>query len=409
MAGNGPVPAAMGYSGTMATPGRQGRQRYQRAALRLGSVRGIRIEANWSVALIFALIAFGLATLQFPSVNPHQSALTYAIAAILTAVVFFASLLAHELAHSLVALHYGLRVEKITLWIFGGVSQLSGEIPSPGAEVLVAGVGPLTSLVLGGIFIGLAEAVAGTGPAHASVPGVIDSALAYLGFINILLAVFNVIPAAPLDGGRLLRAVIWWRTGDRVKSTVWASRVGQVFGWAFIVGGLYAFFVTRQWTWLWFAFIGWFLTGAASAEAQQAVVTGQLRGIRVGQIMTPDPVTVPGSATVSEFLDGHLFRARHQGFPVIQEGQGVTGLVTINRIRQVPPDERDRTRLADIACPLADVATAAPDDSVADLLPRLTACTDRRALVFRDGRLAGIISPSDVARMLDRLRISRPS
>jgi Zn-dependent protease/CBS domain-containing protein len=393
----------------MATPGRQGRPWFQGATIRLGSVRGIPIEANWSVALIFALIAFGLATLQFPSVNPHQSALTYAIAAILTAVVFFASLLAHELAHSLVALHYRLRVEKITLWIFGGVSQLSGEVPSPGAEVLVAGVGPLTSLVLGGIFIGLAEAVAGTGPAHASLPGVVGSALAYLGFINVLLALFNVIPAAPLDGGRLLRAIIWWRTGDRVKSTVWASRVGQVFGWAFIIGGLYTFFVTRQWTWLWFAFIGWFLTGAASAEAQQAVVTGQLRGIRASQIMTPDPVTVPGSATVGEFLGGHLFRTRHQGFPVIQEGRGVTGLVTMNRIRQVPPDERDRTTLADIACPLADIATAAPDDSVADLLPRLTECADRRALVFRDGRLAGIISPSDVARMLDRLRVSRPS
>jgi Zn-dependent protease/CBS domain-containing protein len=403
------VRAGIGYIGCMARPGRQGRTAFQGAVVPLGSVRGIRIEANWSVALIFALIAFGLATLQFPSVNPHQSALTYAIAAILTAVAFFASLLAHELAHSLVARRFGLRVEKITLWLLGGVSQLSGEVPSPGAEVWIAGVGPLTSLVLGGIFIGAAVLFAGTGPARASLPGVFETALAYLGITNVALAAFNVIPAAPLDGGRLLRAVVWWRTGDRVKATVWASRAGQAFGWAFIVGGVYAFFTTRQWTWLWFAFIGWFLAGSASAEAQQAVVTGQLRGIRVSQIMTPDPVTVPGSATVSDFLDGHLFRARHQGFPVIQEGQGVTGLVTVNRIRQVLPEERARTTLADIACPLADVATAAPDDSVADLLPRLTACTDRRALVFRDGRLAGIISPSDIARMLDRLRASRPS
>jgi Zn-dependent protease/CBS domain-containing protein len=323
--------------------------------------------------------------------------------------VFFAALLAHELAHSLVALRYGLRVEKITLWIFGGVSQLSGDVPSPGAEVWIAGVGPLTSLVLGGIFLGAAGLFAGTHPASASVAGVFETALAYLGVTNVALAVFNVIPAAPLDGGRLLRAIVWWRTGDRVKATVWASRSGQAFGWVFAAGGLYGFFVTRQWTWLWFAFIGWFLISAASAEAQQAVVTGQLRGIRVSQIMTPDPVTVPGSSTVSEFLDGHLFRARHQGFPVIQEGHGVTGLVTINRIRQVPADERDRTRLADIACPLADVATAAPDDSVADLLPRLTACADRRALVFRDGRLAGIVSPSDIARMLDRLRVTQSS
>src|SRR3984885_4337824 len=409
MRGNGTRCRAMMYSSGMAAPQRQGRSGFQGAAIRLGSVRGIRIEANWSVAFIFVLIAFGLATLQFPSVNPHQGALTYAVAAILTAVVFFASLLAHELAHSLVALRYGLRVEKITLWIFGGVSQLSGDVPSPGAEVWIAGVGPLTSLVLGAIFLGAAGLFAGTHPASASVAGVFETALAYLGVTNVALAVFNVIPAAPLDGGRLLRAIVWWRTGDRVKATVWASRSGQAFGWVFAAGGLYGFFVTRQWTWLWFAFIGWFLISAASAEAQQAVVTGQLRGIRVSQIMTPDPVTVPGSSTVSEFLDGHLFRARHQGFPVIQEGHGVTGLVTINRIRQVPPDERDRTKLADIACPLADVATAAPDDSVADLLPRLTACADRRALVFRDGRLAGIVSPSDIARMLDRLRVTQSS
>src|SRR5580658_4253800 len=184
----------MRYSGGMAGPERQGRSGFQGAALRLGSVRGIRIEANWSVAFIFVLIAFGLATLQFPSVNPHQGALTYAVAAILTAVVFFAALLAHELAHSLVALRYGLRVEKITLWIFGGVSQLSGDVPSPGAEVWIAGVGPLTSLVLGAIFLGAAGLFAGTGPARSSVPGVFESALAYLGLTNILLAVFNVLP-----------------------------------------------------------------------------------------------------------------------------------------------------------------------------------------------------------------------
>ena len=186
-------------------------------------------------------------------------------------------------------------MEKITLWLFGGVSQLSGDVPSPGAEVWIAGVGPLTSLVLGGIFIGAAALFAGTHPARASVAGVFETALAYLGVTNVALAVFNVIPAAPLDGGRLLRAIVWWRTGDRVKATVWASRAGQVFGWVFVAGGLYAFFITRQWTWLWFAFIGWFLVGSASAEAQQAVVTGQLRGIRASQIMTPDPVTVPGS------------------------------------------------------------------------------------------------------------------
>ncbi len=394
----------------MADSGREGRQRhgFQGGTLPLGTFGGIKVEANWSVAVIFALIAFGLATLQFPSVNPHQSALTYGVAAVLTALAFFASLLAHELAHCFVARRYGLGVEKITLWIFGGISNLTGEVPSPGAEVAIAGVGPLTSFVIGAVLIGLALAFAGTHPASASVGGVFEDALAYLGIVNVALAIFNVIPAAPLDGGRLLRALIWWRTGDRVKATVWASRAGQAVGWVFAVGGLYAFFITRLWTWLWFVFIGWFLVAAATAEAQQAVMTGQLRGIRVSQVMTPDPATVPGSATVSEFLDSYLLRARHQSFPVTDDGN-VTGLVTFNRVKHVPTSDRDRTRLADIACPLSDVATATPDEPVSDLLPRLTACADRRALVFRDGHLAGIVSPSDIARVLERLGISRPS
>ena len=370
----------------------------------LGSIRGIRIATNWSVAVIFALIAVGLGTLQFPSANPRQSALTYALASVITTIVFFASLLAHELAHSLVARRYGLKVESITLFLFGGISQLSGDVPSPSAEVSIAGVGPLTSLLLGGVFLGVTVLLAGTSPARASVPGVVVTAFAYLGVTNLALAVFNIIPAAPLDGGRLLRAVVWWRSGDRVKATVWASRAGQVLGWVFIAGGLFAFFDTENFSWVWIAFIGWFITSGATAEARQAVVTGELRGIRVGQIMTPQPVTVPGSMPVSTFLDDYVFRVRHQSFPVTLDGQDtVTGLVTFNRIKQVPAAGREQTLITDIACPLSDVATASPDDSVSDLIPRLTACADQRALVFSNGKLAGIVSPSDIARMLDRL------
>ena len=212
-----------------------------RAAVPLGTVGGIPVRVNWSAAVIFALIAFGLAGWDFPAVNPHQALLTYVLAGVLTTAVYLASLLAHELAHSLVARHYGLTVKSITLWLLGGVSELGGDVPRPSAEAWIAGVGPLTSLLLGGIFIGLA-ALAGTGhPARASIAGVIFTALAYLGVSNVVLAVFNVIPAAPLDGGRLLRAVVWWRTGDKVKATVWASRSGQVFGWICIAGGFYVF------------------------------------------------------------------------------------------------------------------------------------------------------------------------
>ena len=379
-----------------------------RAALPLGTIGGIPIRVNWSAAVIFALIAFGLAAWEFPAVNPRQSPMTYVLAGVLTTAVYLASLLAHELAHSLVARRYGVTVKSITLWLLGGISELGGETPGPAAEARIAGAGPLTSLLLGVVFIGLAI-LAGTGhPARASIPGVIEVALAYIGVSNVALALFNVIPAAPLDGGRLLRAVVWWRTGDKVKATVWASRAGQVFGWICVVGGLYVFFLTRNWTWLWFSLIGWFVAGSATAEAQQAVLASRLRGIRASQIMTPDPVTLPGSMTVGEFIDDYMFRARHQSFPVTQDGgDSVTGLVTLDRIKHVSATQRDRTRLADIACPLADIATASPQDSVADILPRLTECADRRALVFSNGHLAGIITPSDITRMIDRLGLVR--
>ncbi len=379
-----------------------------RATLPLGSIGGIKIQMNWSAAVIFALIAFGLAVAYFPAVNPHQAPLTYALAGILTTVLYMATLLAHEVAHSLVARRNGVTVKSITLWLLGGISELGGEAPSPAAEARIAGVGPLTSLLLGVVFTGVAIWVGTSHPARASIPGVIYISLFYLGISNVVLAVFNVIPAAPLDGGRLLRALVWWRTGDKVKGTVWASRAGQVFGWTLVVGGLYVFFLTQYWGWLWFALVGWFLVGSATAEAQQAVLTGRLRGIRASQVMTPDPVTVPGSMTVSEFINDYMFRTRHQGFPVTQDGgDTVTGLVTLDRIKNVSAGQRDRTRLADIACPLADVATASPQDPVADILPRLTECADRRALVFSNGHLAGIITPSDITRMIDRLGPAR--
>jgi Zn-dependent protease/CBS domain-containing protein len=378
------------------------------AGLVVGTVRGIQVRVNWSVALIFALIAFGLATWQFPAVSPHQATLTYVLAGILTTVAYFASLLAHELAHSLVALRYGLRVKSITLWLLGGVSDLSGEVPGPAAEARIAGVGPLTSLLLGGIFVAAAILVGTSHPARASIVGVVYFALYYLGITNVILAVFNVLPAAPLDGGRLLRAVIWWRTGDRVKATVQADRAGQVLGWACVLGGLYAFFLTGDWSWAWISLIGLFLTGAATAEAQQAVLAGRLRGIRASQVMTPDPVTVPGSMTISEFLDDQLFRARYDSFPLTaDDGKTVTGLVTLDRIKRVPPGQRAVTRLTDIACPRSDVVTVSPQDPVADILPRLTECADRRALVFSDGHLAGIITPSDITRMMDRLGLGQ--
>jgi Zn-dependent protease/CBS domain-containing protein len=362
----------------------------------LGRISGIRIGVNWSVLVIVALLAYGLAAGQFRAAAPGRPVAEYVAAAVVTAVAYLGSLLAHELAHSLVARRNGLGVEGITLWLLGGVSRLQGEVPDPGAEVRVAGVGPLVSAVLGGAFWLLAWLLHGLG-----VRGVVVAALAWLGGINIVLAVFNVIPAAPLDGGRLLRAVLWRVTGNRLRAAVWAARSGQVFGWALVVVGAFLVLARRDYSWLWFILLGWFLIGAATAESQQAMLQSRLRTVAVGQIMTPDPVTVPASATVAQFLDDHL-PYRHSAFPVVADGQ-VVGLVTLNRINQVPAGARGQTTLQDVACPLSEVARATPDEPVADVLPRLNACSEGRALVFADGHLVGIVSPADMSRTLERL------
>ncbi len=185
-----------------------------------------------------------------------------------------------------------------------------------------------------------------------------------------------------------------------------AARAGQVFGWALTVVGFYLVLARRDYSWLWFIILGWFLTSAATAENQQAVVQSRLRTVAVRDIMTADPVTVPASATVARFLHDLLPWLRHSAFPVVEDGQAV-GLVTARRVNAVPVDERDRTTLREVACPLAEVARATPDEPVADLLPRLNACSDGRALVFADGQLAGIVAPADISHALERISGNR--
>jgi Zn-dependent protease/CBS domain-containing protein len=366
-----------------------------KASFRLGRIAGIRVGVHWSVLVIFALIAWGLAVSRFPAVYPEYGTGVYVTAAVLTAVVFFVSLLAHEMSHALVARRNGLGVEDITLWLFGGVARLSGEARNPGAELRIAGVGPLVSLVLGVVFFGAAEVLRASG-----YQGLVLAGFAWLGGINVALAVFNAIPAAPLDGGRLLRSIIWWRTGDRLKATRWASGAGQVFGWGLVALGLVTFFTGGAFGGLWLALIGWFLAGAATAESQQATVRDQLGGLAIRDVMTPNPVTAPASITVQDLLNSDLIRHRYSSFPLADDGASTVGLVTFNQIRQVPPQARATTRLRDIACPLEQVAQVRPEEPAADLLPRLSECAEGRALVLSNGELVGIISPSDISRVL---------
>ncbi|HEX7745183.1 MAG TPA: site-2 protease family protein [Micromonosporaceae bacterium] len=363
-----------------------------RASFRLGTIAGVPVGVNWSVIFIFALIAWALSAVQFPRAYPGNPGWAYIIAGLSAAVVFLAGLLAHEVSHAIVAKRNGLSVRSITLWMFGGVAELGGEARSPGAELRIAGVGPLVSLLIGVAFGIVAAVVAIVGGV-----GLAFGALAWLAGINVALAVFNVLPAAPLDGGRLLRAALWKWRGDRTWAAVIAARAGRIFGGILIVLGLVQFLVGAGFGGLWLALIGWFVAGAAGMEEQQARLGGALAGVRVADVMTPQPQTLPPDVTVADFVDRWLFAHRHSAFPLTEQDRPV-GLVTLDRVRQVPFERRASTSVRDVGCRPEDLVLAAPDEPLNDLLPRLSDCADGRALVVADGRLVGIVSPSDISR-----------
>ncbi|MFI7607878.1 site-2 protease family protein [Micromonospora sp. NPDC049366] len=367
-----------------------------RASFRLGRVAGVPVGVNWSVLVIFALIWWGLAANQFPRSYPDRPGALYVLSGLVAAVVFFLGLLAHEVSHAIVAKRNGLEVGGITLWLFGGVAELHGEAKDPGAELRIAGIGPLVSACIGLVFGAFAIILAQVG-----YRGLLLGVLAWLAGINILLAVFNALPAAPLDGGRLLRAGVWRWTGDRTKATVVASRAGWALGVLLIGLGLWQFFSGVGVGGLWLALIGWFLIGAASMEERQARMGSALRGVRVADVMTPQPQTASAEMTVADFVDNYLFAYRHSALPLIEDGRPI-GLVTLDRVRGIPVDRRPATTLGEVACRADDLVLAQPDEQLNDLLPRLNQCADGRALVVTEDRLIGIVSPSDISRAVER-------
>ncbi|MFC5957209.1 site-2 protease family protein [Streptomyces pratens] len=378
-----------------------------KATFVLGRIAGVRVGVHWSVLFIFGIIVFGLSQGRLPETYPGRAWAVYWAAGLCTAVVFFASLLAHELAHAVVARRNGVEVDDIVLWLLGGAARLRTEAPSPGAELRIAGVGPLVSLLLGGLF-----ALGAWLLDLASGPGVVVEMVAWLAGINVLLAVFNALPAAPLDGGRLLRAFLWWRTGDRLRATAGATAAGRVLGWLLVVLGLIAFMRTGAFGGLWLALIGWFLIAAATAEGRQAQLRGVLAGVPVRDAMTPGPLTVPADTTVAAFLTDPRYRYRHSAFPVTDDGAAPVGLVTLDGARRVPEADAHAhahaLRVRAVMVPLSQVTVVGPDSPLADLLPRMEPGAEHRVLVVDDGRLVGIVSLSDISRAVTWLMHTAP-
>ncbi|HEY8450908.1 MAG: site-2 protease family protein [Micromonosporaceae bacterium] len=377
-----------------------------RATVSLGRWFGVPVGANAGVLVILVLVGFALGVWHFPALYPGEPAWRYVLAGATAAVLLVASVLVHELSHAVVAQANGIKVERIVLWLLGGVAELRGEPRSPGADLAVAAVGPATSLVLGGLF-GVTSVVSLVVVGE----GLTTATLAYLAAINVLLALFNLVPAAPLDGGRVLRAAVWKATGDRARAAVIATRAGRFFGLALIVLGIGGALLWQWFGGLWLALIGFFLVNAAMAEEQAVTVGEKLRGVLVGDVMSPSPVTAPPVALVTDFIDQVVLRERFSTYPLVDAEGRLSGLVTLNRIRAVPVEERSRTTLQQIACPPAEVPVARPEEALVEVLPRLSDGADGRAVVVDDlGRVVGVISPRDIARVtaLADLRAGRP-
>jgi Zn-dependent protease/CBS domain-containing protein len=366
--------------------------------LSLGRIAGIHVGLNWSLLVVGALIAWSLATSLLPSASPGQTSGAYWAAGVVSAFVFLASLLAHELAHSIVAMRRGVRVEGITLWLFGGVSRFSSDTSSPGAQALITFVGPLTSLVLGALFYLVSAAFGGGG--H---PGLVPATLAWLGYINIVLGVFNLIPAFPLDGGRLLQSLLWLGTGDRQRATTIAARIGMVFAFLLIAYGLASFLIGGNLIGgIWSVFLGWFLLSAARSEEASGLIRQGLSGISVAQVMTPDPVQAPDNISVDDALHGYVLASRHSTFPTHDAEGRLSGLLTMAALKNVVPAARTTTLIKQVICPLDRVSIASPADPVTNLLGVSEGCSEGRTLVVDGGRLVGIVSPSDINRLLQR-------
>ena len=364
-----------------------------RSSIRLGRIFGIPVAIDWSLLVIAALLTVSLAGGRYPTEFPNSPVGSYWVVGVLTAVVFFASVLAHEISHSIVSRRHGVGVHGITLWMLGGVARLEGEAPSPRAEFLIAAAGPATSLVLAGVFGAGAAALGAFGGL-----GLLGSALGWLALINAILVAFNLIPAAPLDGGRILASVLWAIQGDRNRAMATSAQVGVVFGWLLVGAGAAGWLAGLGFGGLWTALIGWFVVSAARVEREVARSRGVFGNARVGDVMTPDPPRARGWLTVEEFLRED---APHLHDPVVVvdrfEG-GIAGLANVEQLRAVPPIEASGRRVLDYTVQLPAIRTAQRDDKLADVAARPTRSPSQSILVFDDDRLVGIVTPTDLER-----------
>lgn len=382
-----------------------------RGGFKFGQFFGINIYIDWSWLLIFLLITWNLAS-GFAEIHADWSTtLTWGLG-LVASILFFASVLAHELAHSLVARSQGLPVRRITLFLFGGVSNIEREPPSPSAEFLISIVGPVTSIVLGLIFIlisgvSVAAVMPASGQGLQALSGLspLTTMLLWLGPINLILGIFNMVPGFPLDGGRILRSILWSATDSLRKATRWASYVGQAIAWlmigfgiAMVFGVQIPFFGTGLVSGLWLAFIGWFLHSASVQGYQQVVIRDILEGIPVERMMKREVPKIRGDINVDHLVQ-EIMDSDDYAF-VVMEGEQIEGIVTLQDMRKVDKESWGDTQVREIMTPREELAIADPHEDAAEALSTITQRDIRQIPIVEDGNLLGMVRRRDIIRWL---------
>jgi Zn-dependent protease len=351
----------------------------------------VRMDLSW--IFIAVMIVWSLSAGLFPERYPHLSSTVYLAMGVAGAFGLFLSIVFHELSHSLVARRFGIEISGITLFIFGGVAEMKNEPPSPRAEFLMAGAGPLSSLVLAGAALVLARTLEGS----AGIP--VIGVLNYLAWINAVLAAFNLVPAFPLDGGRVLRAILWGRSGNIRWATRVTSTIGSGFGMVLIILGVVSIVRGNTMGGIWWLLIGLFLRAAAGQAYQQLVLRRALEGEQVRRFMTPDPITVDPETYVRDLVEDYVYRTHHKLYPVVDDGQ-LQGCVTLAQVKQVPREKWDWVRVRDIAVGCSEENTVGPGTDAMEALTRMRAHGVSRLMVVEGQKLVGVLSLKDLMEFL---------
>ncbi len=382
------------------------------AGIRLGRIAGIEIVMDWSLLIIFFLIAFSLAAGLFPQWHPDWGPGLRWGTSLAAAALFLLSVLIHELSHAVVGRRHGMSINRITLFIFGGMAHLEHEPREWRSELWMAIVGPITSLALGIGFLFLAGAAMGPGEMDPANPGEffsdlgpVASLLIWLGNVNIILAIFNLVPGFPLDGGRVLRAALWGATGNLQKATLWASRGGRGFAWLLIASGFamlfgiqVPFFGTGPGG-LWLMLIGWFLHNAALMSYRQLEVRESLQGLPVSRLMQRHVETVSGDLAVDRFVDEHLMRSDQRAYPVTS-GERLDGLICLDDIRKIDRNRWPELAVRELMTPADRLWTVEPGEDAAEALFTISGRNINQLPVVEGGRLEGMIRREDLMKWL---------